>query len=129
MPDGSQTQEAKALIAEEIALALMGARALKPERIAEGANWQKGSKSLIGRNAIVEAAQLFPRDITINEIVSHGKAAAVSGKARDARGRTHLFCHMIRFTNASAGQVASIVSFEHATGPSKRANLFADENN
>ncbi len=116
MPDGGQNSAAKDATAQELALALMGARSLLPDVIAEGATWQKGSATLIGREAIVGAVRPATAKITIDEIVTHGKAAAVSGKMRDDDGKTHLFCHMIRFTSTAARQVASIVSFEHPVG-------------
>lgn len=114
MPDGGHSAQAKELIAQEIALALMGAGTLASDMIAEGATWQKGADALIGRDAILGAVALCSGHITVDEVVTHGKAAAVSGKLRDAQGQAHLFCHMIRYTNASATQIASIVSFEHS---------------
>ena len=116
MPDGGQKPAVKEAVAQELALALMGDCPLSSGAIAEGATWQKGSATLIGREAIVGAIKPTATVITIDEIVTHGKAAAVSGKMRDDSEQTRLFCHMIRFTSASACQVASIVSFEHPVG-------------
>ena len=113
MPRDEQKQTLKETIARELALALMGERSLLPDAISDGATWQKGASTLIGREAILEGAEPATATVTIDEIVTHGKAAAVSGNLRDQSGQTRLFCHMIRFTNASANQVASIVSFEH----------------
>lgn len=114
MSDGAQTDKMKARAAQELVLALMGDGHVSDDCIAEGATWQNGPASLIGRDAIIDAIKDRSTRITIDEVVTHGKAAAVSGKLRDDRGQTRLFCHMIRYTNTSARQVASIVSFEHS---------------
>lgn len=113
MPDGGDSTALKDARARELALGLMGACALPATAISEGANWQNGASILVGRAAILAAVKPAPQDIAIDEVVTHGKAAAVSGKFCRQDGTARLFCHMIRYTNASASQVASIVSFEH----------------
>ena len=100
--------------AESIALGLMGAKKLNLEHMSDSVTWQKGSDgALMGRDSI--SAAISHRElkaVIIDEIVTHGKAAAVSGRIR-SNMETRLFCHMIKFTSSSAKQVASIVSFDH----------------
>lgn len=103
----------KAKKAAGVALGLMGACGLSSDDFADAVSWQKGGTALIGRDAIFKAVKRAEADIRIDEIVTHGKAAAVSGQVRRKGQPAALFCHMIRFTSASAKQVASVISFEH----------------
>lgn len=109
------TRSPEADFAQTVALGLMGVEGLSPDALAANVTWQKGSKVLVGdiaaRNAI--SAQGL-RSVHIDEVVVHATAAAVSGRLI-TEGRPRLFCHMIKFTSASARQVASVVSFEHQT--------------
>ena len=102
--------------AEEIALALMGVGALEEALIAEAASWDRPSGAVTGRAEITAAAAAETADlIRVEQVVTHGRAGSVSGRVtRD--GSTRLFCHVIRFTSASAKQIAQLVSFEHAAG-------------
>lgn len=111
----------KARKAADIALGLMGAARLEPSVIAEGATWQNGGRSLLGREAVVAQARKAKTEyIRIDEIVTHGKAAAVSGQMRRAGKPPALFCHMIKFSSAAALQVASVISFDHSIKERKK---------
>ncbi|MEC7762244.1 MAG: hypothetical protein VX874_10085 [Pseudomonadota bacterium] len=101
---------------EEIALALMGVGALDADLLAEGASWDRFGKGHTGRDAIRAAQAQTPGHewIEISEVVSHGKAGSVSGRLQRAGEPPRIFCHVIRFTSASAKQIAQIVSFDHA---------------
>ena len=95
----------------------MGVGALPAEMLAEAASWDRPGGAVTGRAAILEAvAGTAPADlIRVEQVVTHGRAGSVSGRVtRD--GSTRLFCHVIRFTSASAKQIAQLVSFEHAAG-------------
>ena len=102
--------------AEDIALALMGQSRLAPDLLSEGASWEKPGGALVGRDAIAAALDApAPFDwIEVTEVVTHGKAGSVSGRFKRPDERPKLFCHVIRFTSASAKQIAQIVSFDHA---------------
>ncbi len=102
--------------AEEIALALYGVGALPEDQIAQDAVWDRAAGAVSGRRAILGAiAPDGIARIAIDQVVTHGKAGSVSG--RITRGAdTRLFCHVIRFTSASARQIAQLVSFEHPGG-------------
>ena len=105
----------KAEIAVAIALGLLGAEALPTAVLADNVVWQSGPDVHIGSKAVLSAIK--PDDliaVRIDEAVWYGKAAAASGLLETDDG-PRLFCHMIKFTNASARKVASIVSFEHRT--------------
>ncbi|WP_417257844.1 hypothetical protein [Celeribacter sp.] len=119
-----QTQvrrSAKAAIApeseavEQIALALMGVGTLPEARLAVTATWDRSdAPCAVGRDVIVAALadNEAPVSITIDQVVTHGKAGTVSGRlTRDGSG-THLFCHIIRFTTAQCHDIAQLVSFE-----------------
>ncbi|MBL6428690.1 hypothetical protein [Maritimibacter sp.] len=101
---------------EAIALALMGVGALDDGLLAEGASWDRFGAGITGRDAIQAARAETPDHewIEISEVVSHGKAGSVSGRLQRAGEAPRIFCHVIRFTSASARQIAQIVSFDHA---------------
>jgi len=103
----------KTVCAQSIALGLMGAGNLDPNALAADVTWQKGRDVAVGDQAVraaITGDTLL--SVRVDETVLHGKAAAVSGQFTTHHG-VHLFCHMIKFTSASAKQVASIVSFTH----------------
>ena len=101
--------------AEDIALALMGAGPLQNDMFAADATWQRGQDApAAGRSAILKVFETLtvPDTITVDQVVSHGKAASVSGRL--TRGpQSRIFCHVIRHTSADALKIAQIVSFEH----------------
>ena len=101
--------------AEEIALALMGVGTLDPDHLSEAVGWDKsGAPAVMGHEAVLRGiTPCGASSIVIDQVVSHGKAGAVSGMLHMPDGQTRLFCHMIRFTSAAAKTVAHIVSFEH----------------
>lgn len=99
--------------AEEIALALMGVGDLPPGILAEAASWERPEGAVMGREAILNARATDLDRVEVEQVVTHGKAGSVSGRFTKA-GETRLFCHVIRFTSASANQVGQLVSFEHA---------------
>ncbi len=106
--------DAKDAKAEAIALALMGVGALEESWLAENAIWDHGGGAVSGRAAILAARKAQPpaERIRIEQIITEGQAGSVSGRIT-RKGQTRLYCHMIRFTNASANQIAQLVSFEH----------------
>ena len=109
----------KNLRAETIALGLMGAAPLAPDAFAEGVGWERGSgETLMGREAILAVEKgVGLRKIEVSQVVTHGKAGAVSGRLWREDGSSSLFCYMLRFTSAAVKQVAHVVSFEHASKP------------
>lgn len=113
-PDcGNSPKNAKT---ESIALALMGVGDLPDGWVAEGASWDRFGSAVTGRRAIAEARAAGPAHdwIEISEVVTHGKAASVSGRLQRTGEPPRIFCHVIRFTSASASSIAQIVSFDHA---------------
>jgi hypothetical protein len=112
---GNSNRSPNALIAEEVSLGLLGARELAPALLAENITWQNGESSvIIGRSSVKSAVKLKNlRKVQVEDIVTHGMAAAVSGRLFRDDHDARLFCHMIKFTSASAQEIASIVSFEH----------------
>ncbi|MAM62676.1 hypothetical protein [Maritimibacter sp. UBA3975] len=106
----------KAARAEDIALALMGVGDLDASVLAEGAAWDRFGAGITGRAAITAATLEVPRHewIEISEVVTHGKAGSVSGRLQRDGEAPRIFCHVIRFTSASAATIAQIVSFDHA---------------
>lgn len=109
--------------AETIALALMGVGVLDTGMLAEAAAWERGAGAILGRAAIADAvarATATPvRRIRVEQVVSQGAAGSVSGRitrvTQDGE-ETRLYCHVIRYTNPGAGEIAQLVSFEHPGG-------------
>lgn len=103
--------------AEEVALALMGVGTLPTHRLAENAVWEAAGGARLGRGAIGAAlGALSAADkIRIEQIVAHGRAGSVTGRIT-RKGKTQLYCHVIRFTSTERAEVAQIVSFEHPGG-------------
>jgi hypothetical protein len=110
--EGRSRKEARS---EEIALALMGIGPINAEAFAVDATWERGDgQPLSGAQAIQAALskQETPDSITVEQVVSHGKAASISGRL--TRGtQAKIFCHVIRHTSEAATHVAQVVSFEH----------------
>lgn len=102
--------------AETIALALMGKCALRDSDFLESVSWDRSSgPCAVGFEAVTSAQKHAapPVSIHIDQIVTQGKAATVSGRlTRDGIG-TMLFCHILRKTAAQNGKISQIVSFEH----------------
>jgi hypothetical protein len=98
--------------AEDLAVGLETGQ-LDGSLLADGFRWRGGDGE---RAASPEEAEALlrkrpaPASLTIDNVTSHGKVAAVSGTAIHA-GRNEQFAHFIRFTSASAKQVAEIESF------------------
>lgn len=115
---GQDDPSPEAANAEAIALALMGVGDLSATRLAEGATWDRGEGAVTGREAILaaRAAHPVPEKVWIDQVVTHGRAGSVAGRLTRPGGRPRLYCHLIRFTSASAQQVAGLISFEHAGG-------------
>jgi hypothetical protein len=113
--EGRARNEARA---EDIALALMGVGPLPCDMFAVDATWERGTEMpAAGRSAIVKVFEALtaPDSITVEQVVSHGKASSVSGRL--TRGtQSRIFCHVIRHTSEAATQIAQIVSFEHSGG-------------
>ncbi|WP_417250014.1 hypothetical protein [Celeribacter sp.] len=109
--------------ADAIARALMGIGNLGGFGLSETASWERGdAPAAVGRAAISQAlsTRIAPASIHIDQIVTQGKAATVSGRLnRDGTG-TALFCHIIRFTSSAGQEIAQLVSFEQPERP-KRA--------
>ena len=103
---------------EDIALALLGVGDLADTSLTEGATWDRSDGAVTGRHAIQARRAALPRcdSVQLEQVVSHGKAGTASGYVTRTGQGTRLFCHVIRFTSAKAGQIAQIVSFEHAGG-------------
>lgn len=107
----------KNALAEDIALALMGVGELPETLLAPDAVWDRASGALSGRDTIAAAvAAITPADrIRVEQVATHGRAGSVSGRIT-RNGETRLYCHVIRFTSASAREIAQLVSFEHPGG-------------
>ncbi len=103
--------------AEAIALALMGIGDIAPDQLAEGASWERGGPlpPAVGREAILAALVDIspPARIEVAQIATHGKAGSVAGRVTRPGHPPRLFCHLIRYTSASAREVAQLISFEH----------------
>lgn len=109
--------EVRELRAQQIARALMGDGPIDADQLAASVTWQNSRQgALVGRDAVLKAVKNARVDaVKVDEVVTQGKAASVSGFVTRAADRG-LFCVMLRFTSAAQVQVASIVDFEHIRG-------------
>lgn len=101
-------------LAQDIALALMGAGSLSPDQVAADVTWDGPGGAVTGRDRLIKVLgrSVAPDRIHVDQVVTHGRSGSVSGRLW--RGEEErLFCHVIRFTTAAARQVAQLVSFEH----------------
>lgn len=101
--------------AQDIALALMGAGSLDPALLSDGVVWDRRGGSLNGAKAVLASLKRMkpPARIDVDQVVTHGRSGAVSGRFTTARGEVRIFCHMLRFTGASQAQIGQIVSFDN----------------
>lgn len=86
--------------------------------VSEDVQWNiLGKGSIRGKAALVEALQLRQVgdnaviELTIDHVVSHGKAGAVNGFRKHRDGRSYDFCCFYEFANAKGTQVCSITSY------------------
>ncbi len=102
-------------LAQDIALALLGAGTVDPSTFAADAQWQRPGGVLTGRAQITRALTALtpPASITVDQVVSQGRTASVSGRVRLTPSDARLFCIVRRFTSAACRDLAQIVSFDH----------------
>ncbi|WP_353336743.1 nuclear transport factor 2 family protein [Pseudooceanicola nitratireducens] len=102
-------------LAQDIALALLGAGTVDPSTFAADAQWQRPDGVLTGRAQITNALTALtpPASITVEQVVSQGRTASVSGRVRLSPSDARLFCIVLRFTSAACRDLAQIVSFDH----------------
>ena len=101
--------------AEEIGLAFCGAVEMPAGMMSDTTLWRCADGSeLVGDHAVEEGLDALtpPRRVVVDSVVTHGRAGAVSGRIEPARGKTHLFCHVLRFTSASGRSLAEVTTFE-----------------
>ena len=74
-----------------------------------------GQKQVAGKAAFVTALEELQAEpvaeITIQHVVSHGKAGAVNGEMRLASGERRAFCYVYAFSNAKGTQVREIRAY------------------
>ena len=99
-------------IAEDLAVGLETGM-LDPSILLDDLVWRDAAGATrVSRDDVLEhlATRLAPVSLTIDNVTSHGKVAAVSGTAKLGDGAER-FAHFIRFVSAGAKQVAEIESF------------------
>jgi hypothetical protein len=85
-------------------------------KIAKDIQWNiVGQKHLRGKKDFALALEQMMKDelkeITIQHVISHGKAGAVNGMKGLKNGRTHAFCDVYEFINAKGTGVREITSY------------------
>lgn len=78
--------------AEEVCFGLLGAGQMREGILSESVTWQNGDNVHVGRTSVISAIK--PDDaisVKVDDVVTHGKAAAVSGRLK-TEGEAFLFC-------------------------------------
>lgn len=100
-------------MAEDIAIALeTGDVDFFSSVLDEGALWNNASANLTAPEAILGKLNAMPKPatVTIDRVISHGKAGAVNGVV--SRGRAERrFCHVIEFTSVKCSRVRRIETY------------------
>jgi len=85
--------------------------------VTEGMEWvQIGRKPVVGVDAFCKAFTRYgPASVlTIEHVVSHGRAGAVDGVVEFGKKR-RAFCHVYEFSNAAGSRVKALTSYSIAT--------------
>ena len=84
--------------------------------VVEDIRWTKvGQRVIQGKIELAEALAEMSgnplEELTIDHVVTHGKAGAVNGRMRSANGVTYAFCHMYEFGSAKGASIRAITSY------------------
>lgn len=106
-------------------LALLGVSPLQPDLLCPDVTWERSGKSAaVGRDAVcaiftdLDAPETTrpdppPNALCIDQFVSQGRTATLSGHlTRDGHG-AFLFCHILQYETPAHQRLARIISFEH----------------
>lgn len=80
----------------------------------DNAVWEQGSDTISGLADCIEQLamnNIEPTEITIDHVVTHGKAGAVNGVSRHGKGAERRFCHVLEFTSVKCTTLARICSY------------------
>lgn len=84
--------------------------------LAEDARWlPAGRKPVVGKDAVARAITKYApaTSLTIEHVISHGRAGAVNGYAEFGRKR-RAFCHVFEFSNARGDRIEAITTYSAA---------------
>lgn len=104
--------------AEEFVIAVVTCNSPKVSKWShDDIEWQiSRDETIQGKNEILKALRLrknkVPTRLTIQTVVTHGKAGAVNGTAQFKDKEAVAFCYFIEFASASAKAVKKIVYYE-----------------
>jgi ketosteroid isomerase-like protein len=82
--------------------------------VTDDVHWNiAGGKPVRGKDALAEAIRNNSEvtKITINHVVSHGRAGSVNGARKHRNGKTYDFCSVYEFSNAKGTSVREITSY------------------
>ena len=109
----------KQKLLEDMSVALAGADAGLIDSLAvpELVWLHVGKKPVEGQDAVLSAIRKSgsAAEVTIERVVSHGKAGAVNGIIRRGGNRT-AFCHIFEFNNTKCTHVKSISTYSVVLG-------------
>jgi hypothetical protein len=86
------------------------------ELLVDDARWlPAGRKPVVGKEAVSRAiAKYAPAtSLTIEHVISHGRAGAVNGYAEFGRKR-RAFCHVFEFSSAKGDRIKAITTYSAA---------------
>lgn len=104
--------------AENIAVSIeLGDSAFLIEVLSQDALWELPNGALIKRDEVkaqIDTCREKPVTLTIDHVVTHGKAGAVNGTVEQKSGALKRFCHVIEFSTAKCEKVRRIVSYDNS---------------
>ena len=86
------------------------------QQIADDVVWKiYGDQRIEGREAFAAAMQEMSADktdeLTMHQIITHGKEGAVNGQFQMADGKQYAFCDVVTFTSAGKNTIRKIQSY------------------
>ena len=73
-----------------------------------------GEKTIEGKDALLQAVELAVKleELTIQHVMTHGKAGAVNGKMKLKNGTIRGFCNVYEFKDAKGTSVQAITTYD-----------------
>lgn len=86
------------------------------DNVADDITWTIiGDKTVEGKEAFSEALKKMvvdePMDLTINHIITHGKAASVNGEMKASGGVVYAFCDVYKFSGFKNPKITEMTSY------------------
>lgn len=85
-------------------------------QVTEDIHWDiVGDQTVNGKEAFANTLKAMqqdqPMELTIYNIITHGKSAAVNGKMKSAEGKTYAFCDVYKFSGFKNPKICKMTSY------------------